>query len=84
MEYLPLHSPRQARWHEARPGITGWAQVNRRNAISVELKFELDVWYGDDLSLFLDVRILFLTIKQILGRDGIMAVGAATAAPFSG
>src|SRR5690606_32817678 len=84
MEYLPLYSPRQARRHEVRPGITGWAQVNGRNAISWEEKFELDVWYVDNRSIRLDFRILFLTIRRVLCRDGISAAGEATMSKFTG
>ncbi len=71
VEYLPFFSERQARRHEVRPGITGWAQVNGRNAISWEKKFELDVWYVDNLSIFIDIKILWLTIIRVLERDGI-------------
>lgn len=84
MEYLPLYSPEQARRHEARPGITGWAQVNGRNAISWEDKFKLDVWYVDNQLFWLDLKILFLTIKKVLVRDGISAEGHVTAPPFKG
>ena len=70
MEYLPLYSPEQARRHEVRPGITGWAQVNGRNAISWADKFALDVWYVDHRSLWLDVRILWLTVRKVVVRDG--------------
>lgn len=84
MEYLPLYSPEQARRHEVRPGITGWAQVNGRNAISWEQKFELDVWYVDNQSLWLDIKILCLTIKKVLVRDGISAEGEATMSKFTG
>lgn len=84
MEYLPLYSPEQARRHEARPGITGWAQVNGRNAISWPDKFRLDVWYVDNRSLWLDIRILFLTVKKVLVRDGISAEGEATMSKFTG
>jgi lipopolysaccharide/colanic/teichoic acid biosynthesis glycosyltransferase len=84
MEYLPLYSPEQARRHEARPGVTGWAQVNGRNAISWEDKFKLDVWYVDNQSLWLDIRIIFLTIKKVLVRDGISAEGEATMSKFTG
>jgi lipopolysaccharide/colanic/teichoic acid biosynthesis glycosyltransferase len=82
IEYLPLYSPEQARRHEVRPGITGWAQVNGRNAISWEEKFELDVWYVDHHSLLLDVRILFLTLRKVLAHDGISAAGEATMTKF--
>jgi lipopolysaccharide/colanic/teichoic acid biosynthesis glycosyltransferase len=84
MEYLPLYSPVQARRHEVRPGITGWAQVNGRNAISWEDKFKLDVWYVDHRSLWLDVKILWLTVKKVLVRDGISAEGEATMPRFTG
>ena len=84
MEYLPLYSPEQARRHEVRPGITGWAQVNGRNAISWEDKFKLDVWYVDHCSLWLDIKILWLTVKKVLVREGISAAGEATVEDFRG
>ena len=84
MEYLPLYSPEQARRHEVRPGITGWAQVNGRNAISWADKFALDVWYVDHRSLWLDVRILWMTVRKVLVRDGISAAGEATMPKFAG
>lgn len=84
VEYLPLYNERQKRRHEVRPGITGWAQVNGRNAISWEEKFELDVWYVDNQSFWLDLKILFLTIKKVLIRDGISADGEATMPKFTG
>lgn len=84
MEYLPLYSPEQARRHDVRPGITGWAQVNGRNAISWEEKFALDVWYVDNRSFWLDLRILLLTIRRVLIRDGINAQGEATMSKFTG
>lgn len=84
MEYLPLYSPEQARRHEARPGITGWAQVNGRNALSWEEKFKLDVWYVDNRSLWLDVKILWLTVRKVLVREGISAEGEATMSKFTG
>lgn len=84
MEYLPLYTPEQARRHEVRPGITGWAQVNGRNAISWEEKFELDVWYVDNQSLWLDIKILFLTVKKVFQRDGISADGEVTMPRFTG
>lgn len=84
MEYLPLYSPEQARRHEVRPGITGWAQVNGRNAISWEEKFRLDVWYVDHQSFWLDLHIFLLTIWKVIRRDGISAAGEATMAPFTG
>jgi len=84
MDYLPLYSPEQQRRHEVRPGITGWAQVNGRNAISWDEKFALDAWYVDNRSFWLDLKILVLTVKRILNRDGITAQGAATAEKFRG
>ena len=84
MEYLPLYSPEQARRHEVRPGITGWAQINGRNAISWADKFALDVWYVDHRSLWLDGRILRLTVRKVLVRDGISAAGEATMPRFEG
>ena len=84
MEYLPLYSPEQARRHEVRPGITGWAQVNGRNAIAWEDKFKLDVWYVDHCSLWLDIKILWLTVKKVLVREGISAAGEATMGKFTG
>ena len=84
MEYLPLNSAVHARRHEVRPGITGWAQVNGRNAISWEDKFKLDVWYVDHCSLWLDIKILWLTVKKVLVREGISAAGEATMGKFTG
>lgn len=84
MEYLPLYSKEQARRHEVRPGITGWAQVNGRNAISWEEKFRFDVWYVDNQSLWLDIKILLMTVKKVLVRDGIAADGHVTAEKFRG
>ncbi|MGM0952125.1 MAG: sugar transferase [Pseudomonadota bacterium] len=84
MEYLPLYSKEQYRRHEVRPGITGWAQVNGRNAISWEDKFKLDVWYVDNQSFLLDLKILFLTVKKVLIRDGISGEGEATMSKFTG
>ncbi len=84
MEYLPLYTQEQARRHEVRPGITGWAQVNGRNAISWEDKFRLDVWYVDHQSLWLDIRILWLTVRKVLVREGIAAAGEATTSKFTG
>jgi lipopolysaccharide/colanic/teichoic acid biosynthesis glycosyltransferase len=84
VEYLPLYTPEQARRHEVRPGITGWAQVNGRNAISWEEKFKLDVWYVNNQSLWLDLKILWLTVKKVLVRDGISAQGDATMPKFTG
>ena len=84
MEYLPLYSPQQARRHEVRPGITGWAQVNGRNALGWDEKFKLDVWYVDHRSLWLDFKILWLTVKKVLVREGISAAGEATMPRFTG
>ena len=84
MEYLPLYSPEQARRHELRPGITGWAQVNGRNALSWEERFKLDVWYVDHRSLWLDLRILWLTVRKVIMREGISAQGEATMSRFTG
>ena len=84
MEYLPLYTPEQARRHQVRPGITGWAQVNGRNAISWEDKFNLDVWYVNNSSLWLDIKILWLTARKVLLRDGISAKGEATMTKFTG
>ncbi|HEY1029381.1 MAG TPA: sugar transferase [Pseudomonas sp.] len=84
MEYLPLYSAEQARRHEVRPGITGWAQVNGRNALSWPQKFALDVWYVDNRSLLLDIRILLLTVKKVFVREGISAEGQVTASRFTG
>jgi lipopolysaccharide/colanic/teichoic acid biosynthesis glycosyltransferase len=84
MEYLPLYSIEQARRHNVRPGITGWAQVNGRNALSWEDKFKLDVWYVDNRSYWLDIKILWLTVRKVLVRDGISAAGEATMSKFTG
>lgn len=84
MEYLPLYSREQYRRHDVRPGVTGWAQINGRNTLSWEDKFSLDVWYVDHRSFWLDVKILFLTVKQVLIRDGISAEGEATMTRFEG
>lgn len=84
MEYLPLYSPDQARRHEVRPGITGWAQVNGRNAISWEEKFKLDVWYVDNRSLWLDIKILWMTFAKVFKREGISQEGQATMTKFMG
>jgi sugar transferase EpsL len=84
MEYLPLYSARQARRHDVRPGITGWAQVNGRNAISWREKFELDVWYVENQSLALDAKIIFLTLAKVIRRDGVTADNSATAERFEG
>ena len=83
-QYLPLYSKEQARRHEVRPGITGWAQVNGRNAISWTKKFELDVWYVDHCSFWLDMKILFLTVKKVFVREGISQEGQATMEFFNG
>lgn len=84
VEYLPRYSPFQARRHEVRPGITGWAQINGRNAISWEEKFALDVWYVENASLSLDLKILFLTVLKIIKREGISMEGQATMSKFLG
>lgn len=84
LEYLSLYSPEQARRHDVRPGITGWAQVNGRNALSWEEKFKLDVWYVDHRSLWLDIKILWLTVRKVLVREGISAKGEATMSKFTG
>ena len=84
MEYLPLYTPEQARRHEVRPGITGWAQVNGRNALNWEDRFRLDVWYVDHHSLWLDLQILWLTVCKVLAREGISAQGEATMSKFTG
>jgi sugar transferase EpsL len=84
MKYLPLYTPEQARRHEVRPGITGWAQVNGRNAISWEEKFRLDVWYVENASFWLDLKILWKTAVAVLRRDGIAQVGRATVDEFRG
>jgi lipopolysaccharide/colanic/teichoic acid biosynthesis glycosyltransferase len=84
MEYLQLYTPEQARRHEVRPGITGWAQVNGRNAISWEAKFQLDVWYIDNRSFFFDFKILWLTIGKVFKRNGVSAEGEATMPSFRG
>jgi lipopolysaccharide/colanic/teichoic acid biosynthesis glycosyltransferase len=84
MEYLPLYSPEQARRHNVRPGITGWAQVNGRNALSWEDKFKLDVWYVDNRTGWLDVKILWLTVRKVLMSEGINAAGEATMSKFTG
>jgi len=83
-EYLPLYNVRQARRHEVRPGITGWAQVNGRNAISWEQKFDLDVWYVDHLSFWLDMKILFMTLMKVIRREGINSDTATTMKRFTG
>ena len=84
VEYLPLYNDRQMRRHEVLPGITGWAQVNGRNAISWDEKFDLDVWYVDNQSIWLDINILFLTIKKVFKREGVSAEGEATVKYFKG
>jgi len=84
MEYLPLYSPEQARRHEVRPGVTGWAQVNGRNAISWDEKFALDVWYVDNRNLWLDLKIILLTIRKVVKREGISSPGEATMSKFTG
>ncbi len=84
MEYLPLYSPEQARRHAVRPGVTGWAQVNGRNTLSWDDKFKLDVWYVDHRSLWLDLKILWLTVRKVLVREGISAAGEATMGKFTG
>lgn len=84
MQYLERYTPEQARRHEVRPGVTGWAQVNGRNAIDWETKFRLDVWYVENWSLLLDLRILWMTVGKVLRKDGISAAGHATASEFMG
>lgn len=84
VQYLPLYSTEQARRHNVRPGITGWAQVNGRNAISWDEKFKLDVWYVDNQSFLLDLKILLLTVKKVFIREGISADGHVTIEPFKG
>lgn len=84
MEYLDRYTPEQARRHEVKPGITGWAQVNGRNALSWEEKFKLDVWYVDNWSIALDLKILWLTLVKVIKREGISAEGCATMPEFRG
>ena len=84
VEYLPLYSPRQARRHEVRPGITGWAQCHGRNALSWSEKFKLDVWYVDHCNFATDLKIIFLTIKKVIVREGISQDGNATMSAFDG
>lgn len=84
VEYLPLYNSEQSKRHNVRPGITGWAQVNGRNAISWEEKFELDIWYVENRSFWLDVKILLLTVKEVFIREGISAEGHATMEKFTG
>ncbi|HGF7511279.1 sugar transferase [Vibrio cholerae] len=84
MQYLPLYSKEQARRHEVRPGVTGWAQINGRNAISWEEKFKLDVWYVDNRSFWLDLKVLLLTVKKVLIKEGISATGESTMPEYRG
>lgn len=84
MQYLPLYSKEQNRRHDMRPGVTGWAQINGRNAISWEEKFKFDVWYIDNRSFWLDIKILLLTIKKVFVKEGISAEGHVTIEPFTG
>ncbi|CAH6938672.1 Uncharacterized sugar transferase EpsL [Vibrio chagasii] len=84
MQYLPLYSKEQARRHDVRPGVTGWAQINGRNAIRWEEKFALDVWYVDNKTLWLDIKILFMTVKKVFVKEGISADGHVTIEPFTG
>lgn len=84
VQYLQLYSPEQARRHEVRPGITGWAQCHGRNAISWTEKFKLDVWYVDHVSFVTDVKVILITMKKVIHRDGISQEGAATMEPFTG
>jgi sugar transferase EpsL len=84
MEYVPLYSEEQTRRHEVRPGITGWAQINGRNAISWDERFKLDVWYVTNRSLWLDLKIIFLTLRKVVVREGISADGEATMTKFTG
>lgn len=84
MEYLPRYTPEQARRHEVKPGITGWAQINGRNAISWEEKFKHDVWYVDNWSIWLDIKIIFITLIKVLRGEGISARGHATMPEFKG
>jgi sugar transferase EpsL len=84
IQYLPLYSPEQARRHDVLPGITGWAQVHGRNAITWQDKFALDVWYVDHWSFWLDLKIIALTVVKVLRREGISQPGQATAEPFQG
>ena len=84
VQYLPLYSPRQARRHEVRPGITGWAQCHGRNAISWHEKFELDVWYVDHVSFWTDLKVVFITVKKVLCREDINSASSATMEAFNG
>jgi lipopolysaccharide/colanic/teichoic acid biosynthesis glycosyltransferase len=83
-EYLPLYDANQRRRHDVKPGITGWAQINGRNAISWQQKFEFDVWYVDNISFLLDLKILFFSVKKILRREGINSQGQLTTEAFKG
>ncbi|GAA5086376.1 sugar transferase [Chryseobacterium ginsengisoli] len=84
VRYLPMYNEHQARRHELKPGITGWAQVNGRNAISWKQKFDFDVWYVDNVSFVVDLKIIFLTVKKVFLKEGISADGHATTEPFKG
>jgi sugar transferase EpsL len=84
MEYLPLYTPRQARRHDVKPGITGWTQVNGRNALTWEEKFDLDIWYVEHRSFMLDLKILLMTVMKVVKREGITAEGSATMPVFKG
>jgi lipopolysaccharide/colanic/teichoic acid biosynthesis glycosyltransferase len=84
MEYLPLYNEKQSRRHDVKPGITGWAQVNGRNAISWQEKFDLDVWYVENQSFWLDLKILLMTVKKVIVRDGISGSGEVTMSKFTG
>jgi lipopolysaccharide/colanic/teichoic acid biosynthesis glycosyltransferase len=84
VQYLPIYNKHQARRHEIKPGITGWAQVNGRNAISWKQKFDFDVWYVDNVSFVVDLKIIYLTIKKVFLKEGISADGHATTEPFKG
>lgn len=84
VKYLPLYSDFQSRRHEVKPGITGWTQINGRNALSWEKKFEMDVWYVDHVSFMLDMKIILMTLRKVLIREGINLVGQATTTPFEG
>ena len=84
VEYFPRYSPAQARRHEVRPGITGWAQVNGRNAIDWKRRFELDVWYVDHRSLWLDLKILFMTVARVIARRDVEGAESVTPGPFMG
>jgi len=84
IEYLPLYSEKQSRRHEVKPGITGWAQVNGRNAISWDEKFDLDIWYVDNQSIWLDIKVLWMTVKKVIMRDGISQNNHVTMDKFKG